>query len=58
MADWRQQQELEEERMAHNLEALKRIEEHGLPEVARDLAAELGISKQYQQIERRSEWVR
>lgn len=45
--DFRQQQELEEERMVHNLEALRRIEKAGLPDVARDLAAELGLSKEF-----------
>ena len=41
------QQELEAERMAHNLEALKRIERAGLPDVARDLAGELGLSDEF-----------
>ena len=45
--DYRQQAELEAERMAHNLEALKRIEQAGLPDVARDLAGELGLSDEF-----------
>jgi len=52
-ADYRQMQEAEEERMAHNLAALERIQRAGLPEVARDLARELGLSRQFQQVERR-----
>lgn len=53
MSDF-QQQQAEEERMAHNLQALERIEKAGLKEVARDLAAELGLSKEFkQQTERR-----
>ena len=52
--DFRQMQELEEERMEHNLQALKRIERAGLPDVARDLAGELGLTKEFnQQHERR-----
>jgi hypothetical protein len=46
-ADFRQQQEAEEERMAHNLAALERIARAGLPEVAEELAAELGLKDQY-----------
>lgn len=46
-ADFRQQQELEEERMAHNLNALERIVQAGLPDVAMDLASELGIREQF-----------
>lgn len=52
--DYRQQQEVEEERMEHNLRALERIQRAGMPEVARDLARELGLSQQFQQIERRA----
>lgn len=48
-----QQKQLEEERMAHNLEALKRIEEAGLSKVARDLAAELGLSKEFKNFNER-----
>ena len=50
-ADYRQQQECEEARMAHNLAALKRIAKAGLPEVALELAAELGLKDQYNQKE-------
>ena len=49
-ADWQQQAELEQEHMAHNLEALKRIEQAGLPDVARDLAGELGLTNEYQHL--------
>ena len=47
MSDYRQQQEVEEERMAHNLAALDRIVRAGLPEVAQELAAELGLKDQF-----------
>jgi len=46
-ADFRQQQEAEEERLAHNLAALERIARAGLPEIAEELAAELGLKDQY-----------
>ena len=46
-ADFRQAQELEEERLVHNLAALERIARAGLPEVAEELAAELGLKDQY-----------
>ena len=45
------QAEIEEARMAHNLAALKRIAEAGLPEVAQELAAELGLKDQFNQKE-------
>lgn len=48
-ADFRQQEELERERMEHNLQALKRIEHAGLPDIARDLASELGLTKEFNQ---------
>ena len=54
-ADFRQQQELEEERMAHNLQCLERIQRAGLPDVARDVAAELGMSEEFRKfIQRRN----
>lgn len=49
--DQEQQRQDDEERMAHNLAALNRIKEAGLPEVARDLASELGVSKEFNQKE-------
>ena len=52
-ADYRQQQEDDEARMAHNLAALERIARAGLPEVAQELAAELGLKDQFQLTERR-----
>ena len=51
--DYRQQQEAEQERMSHNLEALKRIMKAGLPDVAKELAAELGLSKEFQRVNER-----
>jgi len=51
-ADFRQQQEAEEERMAHHLAALERIVRAGLPEVAEELAAELGLKDQYNHCEK------
>ena len=52
--DQQQQRQDDEERMQHNLEALKRIEEAGLHKIARDLACELGLVKEFnQQNERR-----
>jgi hypothetical protein len=47
MDSYRQQQELEAERMQHNLACLERIEKAGLPDVAKELAAELGLSKEF-----------
>ena len=46
-ADFRQQQEDDEARMAHNLAALERIARAGLPEIAQELAAELGLKDQF-----------
>lgn len=48
MSDERQQQELEEERMASELDALRRIEAAGLHDVAMFLAADLGLTKEFQ----------
>lgn len=53
MSNERWQQEAEEERMAHNLDALKRIMKAGLPDVAKELAAELGLSKEFQRVNER-----
>ena len=52
-ADYRQQQEDDEARMAHNLAALERIARAGLPEIADDLAAELGIKPEWRQHDRK-----
>ena len=52
-SDQRQQQADEERRMAHNLEALKRIDDAGLRQIAQDLALELGLLKEFNQQERR-----
>ena len=52
-SDQRQQQADEEQRMAHNLEALKRIDDAGLRQIAQDLALELGLLKEFNQQERR-----
>lgn len=48
MSDYRQQQEMEQERMAHNLECLKRIQEAGLDDVALEVAREFGLSREWE----------
>ncbi len=56
MADYRQQQELEEERLAHQLSLLDRIIDRDL---AAELASELGVSKEWQQkldADRKAAW--
>lgn len=46
-ADFRQMQEAEEERMAHNLAALERLEKVGQAEAAKYFASELGLSNEF-----------
>lgn len=45
----RQQQELEEERLRLELNALRELENRGMHELASFFAAELGITKEFQQ---------
>lgn len=49
MADWQQQQELEDERMRRELDALIELKRRGNDELADFFAAELGITKEFQQ---------
>lgn len=46
--DERQQQELHEERMQKELEALCELERKGMHELAEFFAADLGITKEFQ----------
>lgn len=48
-ADFRQQQELEEERLRLDLDALTEIDRAGMHQVAEFLALELGLSEQFNQ---------
>lgn len=50
MSDFRQQQELEEERMTISLDILERMSNSGWDREAIYLAGELGLQAQYQQL--------
>jgi len=50
------QAEAEESRMAHNLDALERIARAGMPEIAQELAAELGLKDQFNQSKKETTW--
>lgn len=47
-ADWQQQVELEAERLQRELDALKQIDHAGMHDLAAFLAADLGITKEFQ----------
>jgi hypothetical protein len=49
MDDYRQQQELEAERIRRELDALMELKKCGKDELADFFAAELGITKEFQQ---------
>lgn len=48
-ADYRQQEELHQERMREELAHLVQLEKAGMHEVAEFFAADLGITKEFQQ---------